>query len=239
MGLNSSQPCCVYNSRNPPRALNPHLPLLSPSIKKLTSAQARATRQHFATARRASAESPAQARTLSSDPAHCHGELPAELDVAAPPLNSAETPAKSLHAPAGSYDQLSPSVLAPNATLQHQPALTSPKVSSGRTTPPATIGVGKRRPAWAASSPPRYSSPVAPSCLALPSGLLRPRDAQGGHTRGTAEALDAQLPHHQPQLPLAEGQTPARGDAAPLDQATNLAPTTNGLYQMVAQLCYL
>lgn len=46
--------------------------------------------------------------------------------------------------------------------------------------------------------------------------------------------LDTQLPHHQPQLPLAKGQIPAWGDAPPLDQATNLAPTTNGSYQMVA-----
>lgn len=102
MGLNSSQPCCVYNSRNPPRVLNPHLPLLSSHVKKLMSAQAQATCQHFATARKAGTERPAQARTLSPDPAHHHSELPAqELDIAAPPLNSTETPARDCtHQPA-------------------------------------------------------------------------------------------------------------------------------------------
>lgn len=67
---------------------------------------------------------------------------------------------KRLHAPAGSYDQLSLSILAPNATPQHRPALPSPKASSSRTTPPATIRLRKRRSAWAASSPPRSSSPA-------------------------------------------------------------------------------
>lgn len=137
---------------------------------------------------------------------------------------------KRLHASAGSYNQLSLSILAPSATPQHP----SPKSSSSRTTPPATIRLGKRRPAWAAFSPPRSSSPADRSHLALPSGLLQLWDAEGGHARRTAAAPDPQLPHHQPQLPLAEGQTPAWGDAPPLDQATNLAPTTNGSYQMVA-----
>lgn len=100
LGLYSSQPCCVYNNRNPPGALNPHVPLLSPSAKEPVSAQARATRQRFATARRAGARSPAQALTLSPHLALCHGELPArDLDVAAQPVNSVETPTKSLRAP--------------------------------------------------------------------------------------------------------------------------------------------
>lgn len=229
-----------FQQQKSSQGLNPRLHLLSPSIKKLMSAQVRATRRCFATARTDGAGSPAQ----GMDPLTRPCPLPqraasTRIRRSCTTLQQRNGSCKSLRAPAGSLGQLCPSTLPPDAALQHPPALPSPTASSSRTTAPEAIRAGKRRPARAASSPPRSSSPAALSRLALPSGLLRLWDAQGGHTRGTAASLDELLPHQQPQLPLAVGQPPVWGDAPPLDQAMSLAPTTNGSYQTPAQLCCL